>query len=118
MESRITKYIDKCPPAISGQGGHNRTFSVACKLMQGFALSIHEAMPYMEHYNQQCEPLWSHKELMHKLTDAAKRSDRRGYGYLNTTEKSSGRVRKARRLKPPIQYTKVKSPKWSGRNAL
>lgn len=118
VETRILKYIDKCPPAISGQGGHNRTFAVACALIQGFALSVQEALPYMEEYNRRCVPEWRHKELMHKLSDAAKRSDRRGCGYLNSKTKKRGRARAARPPLPAMKYPSVRSPKWGGRNAL
>ena len=113
MEARIQKYLDKCPPAISGQGGHNRTFAVACALTHGFALSVTEALPYLQAYNERCRPSWSHKELMHKLTDAAKRSDRRGHSYLNTQPR-----RKRQTVRRPIQAPTVKSPRWAGRNAL
>jgi hypothetical protein len=116
MEPRILKYLDQCPPAISGQGGHNRTFAVACILVHGFALSVSEALPYLQAYNQRCRPEWTHKELMHKLTDAAKRSDRRGYGYLN--KKSGRKSRSTRRPLTPIKYPNVRSPKWGGRNDL
>lgn len=116
MEARILKYLDKCPPAISGQGGHNRTFAVACTLIHGFALSVSEALPYLQVYNERCAPRWSHKELMHKLNDATKRSDRRGYGYLNQKSRRRGRV--VYRTPPPLPSTSGRSPKWSGRNSL
>ena len=34
------KYVAAMPPAISGQGGHNQTYSVACTLVQGFGLPV------------------------------------------------------------------------------
>jgi hypothetical protein len=118
MEARILKYLDKCPPAISGQGGHNRAYAVACTLVQGFALSVPEAAPYMQEYNRRCVPQWSHKELMHKISDAAKSSDRRGYGYLNSKISKRGGARAARPPLPPMKYPSIQSPKWSGRNSL
>jgi hypothetical protein len=36
LHERIQRYIDACPPAISGQSGHDQTFRVACILVQGF----------------------------------------------------------------------------------
>ena len=33
---RARRYIAKCLPAISGQGGHDATFHVACVLVHGF----------------------------------------------------------------------------------
>lgn len=85
MKQRIQRYIDKVPPAISGQGGHNQTFSLACKLVLGFDLSPDEALPYMRYYNQKCQPAWTEKELRHKVSDANKKNDERG--YLNRKQK-------------------------------
>ena len=71
---RARKYLAKIPPAISGQHGHDRTFHVACNLTHKFALSVDEALPIMQEWNEACQPPWSEKELLHKLEDAAKAS--------------------------------------------
>ena len=76
---RAKKYVAKIPPAISGQGGHNRTFHVACLLVLGFALTEAEAMAVMGEYNARCQPPWTNRELMHKVQDAAKQPGERGY---------------------------------------
>ena len=72
-------YIAKIEGAISGQGGHNVTFRVACALVLGFDLSIDEARPLIEEWNDTCQPPWSDKELEHKLADAEEQSGPRGY---------------------------------------
>lgn len=60
--------------AISGQGGHNKTSRVACTLIHKFELSTEQAWPLFIEWNQQCEPPWSEKELLHKLQDAYRQS--------------------------------------------
>jgi hypothetical protein len=67
---RAEAYVAKMPPAISGQGGHNKTFAVACRLIQGFGLTMEEAWPIIRAYNQRCVPPWKESELEHKLKDA------------------------------------------------
>lgn len=69
---RARKYIEKMPPAISGEGGHNSTFRVACVLMIGFGLREEDAMPILQEYNQRCQPAWTERELLHKLQHAAR----------------------------------------------
>jgi hypothetical protein len=77
---RARAYLARCPGAISGQGGHNRTFFVACKLVKGFGLSPDEALDILvTDYNPRCEPPWTEKELRHKVDDAAKQPDDSGY---------------------------------------
>ena len=67
------RYLDKIPPAVSGAGGHNQTFRVACVLVQGFGLSLDEARPLMLEYSARCQPPWSEKDIDHKLRDAERR---------------------------------------------
>src|SRR5262245_39097190 len=74
------KYIARAAPAISGQGGHDQTFSVACTLVKGFDFSIAEARPLLEEYNQRCEPPWTASELEHKLQSADAAADGDGFG--------------------------------------
>jgi hypothetical protein len=87
--SRARKYISTMPPAISGQGGHNAAFKVACKLVIDFALSPADAFAIMAEWNQICRPPWTDAELDRKLREADKQpgergklanADRRGYG--------------------------------------
>jgi len=76
---RASKYLQRVPPAISGQGGHNRTYRVACVLVLGFNLSPEAAFPVLSQWNAACEPPWSDKELWHKLFDADKLTGPRGW---------------------------------------
>lgn len=76
------RYIAKAAPAVSGSGGHNQTFSVACSLIKGFDLTVDEARPLLLEYNQRCDPPWSVAELEHKLSSADGIPDERARGWL------------------------------------
>src|SRR4051794_34606203 len=66
-------YLTKLPPAISGAGGHGATFRAACCLVR-FGLSDEAALSLLREWNQtHCQPRWTEKELVHKLTDARRR---------------------------------------------
>jgi hypothetical protein len=70
LQTRIERYVDACPPAVSGQGGHTSTFSVAIALVCGFDLSQERALPFLRRYNERCTPPWREKELLHKIEQA------------------------------------------------
>jgi hypothetical protein len=76
---RARAYLDTIPPGIQGQSGSKPTYRAACVLVQGFGLSIEQALPLLQEYSARCVPPWSDRELMHKLEDAACGSAR---GYL------------------------------------
>jgi hypothetical protein len=86
LDKRIRAYMATMPEAVSGQHGHDATFKVACTLIQGWALSVDEARPYLHAYNALCKPPWSDKELEHKLADAIKEPPARPYGFLRFSE--------------------------------
>jgi len=67
---RARLYISKMPPAISGAGGHDRTFHVAIVLYWGFSLDRDSALCLLREYNQRCEPPWNEGELVHKIDSA------------------------------------------------
>lgn len=72
LVNRIERYLQKIPPAVSGQGGHAQTFAVAKILVFGFGLSDSHALPFLRQYSQRCLPPWSEKELVHKIKSARK----------------------------------------------
>jgi len=72
IQERARKYVAKMPAAVSGAGGHDATFHVACVLLQGFDLPRGEARSVLDEYNARCEPPWSDRELEHKLNQADK----------------------------------------------
>lgn len=70
---RAVKYIQAAGGAISGSGGHNHTFALACNLFKNFKLSQAEILALLEaHHNTACQPPWTTKELHHKVETAAK----------------------------------------------
>src|SRR5690606_22459548 len=66
-ERRCRAYLEKCPDAISGQGGHNATLRAACECFR-FGLDEATAWSVMRWFNDVKtggEP-WTEKELAHK----------------------------------------------------
>src|SRR5207249_4186347 len=76
MVRRARAYLAHVEGAVSGQRGHDRTMRVAGILIQKFGLSIEQAWPLFLAWNEQCEPPWSAKELLHKLQDAERLKSR------------------------------------------
>lgn len=76
---RARKYLAKMPAAVSGQDGHGRTFNAACILTLGFGLPANEALGLLREYNQVCQPPWTDKELLHKISDSLKQPGERNY---------------------------------------
>src|SRR5207249_3918801 len=79
---RARRYVWKCDPAVSGQGGHDQTFHVACVLVHGFDLSDTEALRVFLEWNASCSPPWSEAELVHKIKSARGASHKYPLGYL------------------------------------
>ena len=72
LTDRARRYVEAMPPAVSGQNGHQTTFSAAVALLHGFALSEGEAWPILMQYAARCQPPWNIDELRHKLASAGK----------------------------------------------
>lgn len=79
---RARSYVLKCDRAVSGQGGHDRTFHVACVLVQGFDLADADALAVLREWNAGCSPPWSEGELNHKVRSARTAAHDRPRGYL------------------------------------
>jgi hypothetical protein len=80
---RASAYLGRMPPAISGQGGHGRTYAAATVLVHGFCLSESEALDLLRtQFNPRCDPPWTNKELEHKVADAATKPHSRPRGWL------------------------------------
>lgn len=80
--SQARRYIEAVPPAVSGNGGHNQTYSVAMYLVEGFALSSSDARSLMLEYSARCDPPWSECEIDHKLADAERKANPAKRGKL------------------------------------
>lgn len=69
---RCWAYLQKCPEAISGSGGHKATYRAACETIR-FDLSASDAAEVMRRWNaEKCDEKWTPKEIDHKLNQAAK----------------------------------------------
>lgn len=88
VEERAARYLDRCEPAISGQGGSTLTFKLAMKLVQGFALDEETAYRLMLDWNARCSPPWSERELRRKIQQAAERG-RMPEGALRDARRAS-----------------------------
>lgn len=73
--SSAARYAAKVPGAVSGQGGHNATFRLACALVQKFGLDEDQTFDVLEQWNDTCDPPWSERELRHKATEAVRVSE-------------------------------------------
>jgi hypothetical protein len=87
---RARRYLERCPPAISGQFGHDATFRVACILVHGFALSEGGALVAMREWNQRCQPPWEQADLVYKLKSAAATPSTKPIGHLRDGNGSTG----------------------------
>ncbi len=75
-------WLGQQPPAVSGQNGHNKTFSVAMALIEGYGLTVDEARPLLQAYSARCVPPWPESDIEHKLSDAWKNKDPAKVGRL------------------------------------
>lgn len=82
LDERISRYLEKCPPAVAGSRGHDQTFTVACALVNGFALDEAAALRHLLTYNATCSPPWKERDLRHKVQQAGKIAHTKPRGYL------------------------------------
>lgn len=97
IQERARNYVLKMPPSIQGSGGSNAAFDVASVLVVGFMLSDEDALHIMEVWNQSCQPLWSDRELLEKLT-RTRQDCKRLRGYL------LGNVERSTVPEPPARF--------------
>jgi hypothetical protein len=71
-EDRARAYLAKIEPAVSGQGGHTKTFTTALKLARVVNYDAELLWVLLTEYNARCEPPWSEEELRHKWEDTLK----------------------------------------------
>ena len=96
---RARRYMATMPPAVSGQGGHNQTFTVACRLVLGFGLDQGEALSLLREYSAGCLPPWTERELAHKVKSAAGQPGERN--YLRDAEPATWAALKVPEYKAP-----------------
>ena len=68
--SRCESYLQKKDFAISGQGGHNKTFEAVCDIFR-FGCDDDMAWEFTNWINDnKCDPKWKINEVIHKFEDA------------------------------------------------
>lgn len=83
IERRAIAYLNVLPLAVSGEGGHGKTFAAARVVAHGFAVPEERAFDLLKtHYNPRCVPPWSDKELLHKVHDAVTKPCNQPRGWL------------------------------------
>jgi hypothetical protein len=82
-EQRAAAYLDACPEAVSGQGGHKVAFWVARAVVYGFNLGREVGFRLLwDRWNDRCRPPWSEKELRHKAADADEKPFGKPRGWM------------------------------------
>ena len=113
IERQAIRYLNKIPPAISGNDGHGQTFGVAMKLVHGFCLDEASALSLLKtHYNLTCDPPWTDRELKHKVASAINTTPGKPRGWLmgshsTVTPAASMPPKKLKPVKPEIYQDRV-----------
>jgi KaiC/GvpD/RAD55 family RecA-like ATPase len=76
------RYVAKVDGAVSGAGGHNKTYRVASLLVEGFGLNQKDAFNVILDWNKKCKPEWTEKDLLHKIESAHAKIDQSKLGHL------------------------------------
>lgn len=109
LSDRIDRWLSAVPGAVSGQGGHSQTFSVACALVNGWALDRNSALSYLASYNTKCQPPWSDRELEHKVAEAEKVTHDKPRGHLIGTA-SNATITSTRTNRVRSEYIPQEAP--------
>lgn len=114
VEERARKWLSKMEAPRRAkddpQDSHAVVFQAACVLIQGFALTINQAMPLLAEYCQRSDKPWTEQELLHKLEGAeAKQGLKRKNGvFPRGCLISATGFRPAKEFK---KYHKIEPPK-------
>lgn len=73
LQKRLRGYLRKAGPAVSGQGGHAKTFRLCYFALKELGLTIDEAWPEFVEWNLTCVEPWSEFDLLRKLKEAHKK---------------------------------------------
>lgn len=89
IESRIEKYVQTFPPAVSGSGGQKVLWNCAVKLIVGFDLTEEQAAGFLlAGWNERCDPPWTEKEILHTCENAYKKAPAERGTLLERGERS------------------------------
>lgn len=89
IEARACAYLDRCPPAIQGAGGHSALLRAARVLVSGFAMTASDAARILwTRYNPRCVPPWDPtqpaqvKDFNRKISEAERLPSNHPRGWL------------------------------------
>jgi len=98
------KYLEACPPAVTGEGGHNATFHLACEMVHGFGLSSSDATVAMSDWNARCQPPWNSSDLNYKINSAILSNYSKPNGW-RCSAKPNKLEYKIKNMKPAVSPT-------------
>lgn len=79
-EKRARAYLTTMPPSVAGQGGHDALWRAAVALVRGFGLDDGTAFALLwGEFNPRCSPVWSQREVRHKVVQAGRAKVPAGY---------------------------------------
>ena len=88
--ARASNYVSRMTPSVSGDHGHDRLYSAACKTVE-LGCNRKEARIVIDNaFNPRCKPPWSTQELAHKLDDAFARANQTASNTDSTQAKLIG----------------------------
>lgn len=80
--------VRELPASVAGENGHGAAWLAAVTVVRGYCLPESDAFTvFNEEFNSRCEPAWSHREIIHKLGQAATKSNKEwGYALVEQVE--------------------------------
>ncbi len=100
---RAGLYLAKMPESIAGNGGHNALLAAASAMVNGFCLGETDAFDLLKnHFNGRCIPIWSDKELLHKIHEAQSKPPSKPMGWLLNAETQEVVSKPRRRREVPL----------------
>ncbi|WP_439625682.1 hypothetical protein [Gemmata sp.] len=118
LERRAKAVLDAIPQVIEGRGGEGErlTLRAARCMVRGFLFAPSDARALLDrHYNPKCVPVWSERELEHKVSEAARTSFNKPDGWLLRDRGPAtaqpprpsrlNRRRRRVRSRPPARYS-------------
>ena len=67
---RAREHVMGLGPAVEGDGGDAHTYRVCATLLDGWRLTIEEALPILRDWNRGCVPPWDEQDLLTKMRNA------------------------------------------------
>jgi putative DNA primase/helicase len=101
--AQYSDWVDRQPPAVSGQGGHAQLLKVI-KMAWNYGVEWDQARPIAAAYNDRCQPPWDHRGFETQFDSASRsRFDHESWeSQLWAPERESRRVEGPKRDEVPF----------------